>query len=813
MDEELKKELILVRKNIVMASSRDIDLNEALMLRDNLLKLHKRIDLCYDVIPIDIQEKMKHYSTKINSYIKSIQVTESSLPKRTSNSTFYMDLIKKVENMSRQLQLISIKYQNSMNSASSYNSVTSSFDELLPEDTDSQKVGFIPILEEKVETTKLKDYKSEISETNKDLKFTDNDLEQCSIVLKAPLQKDDLKVDSNTNLLTTMDNGNVILEKNSHLDEFCKPVKDILSESPKDFEYSTIVKDSIKSKVKNCPSLKVTPNIDEQDIWCQDVSKKYLYSSSNEFLLERVKKKVSELFQVKLFLTNLKIFIIIQYFVIKSLINLHLYFSSKDFLLGRVKMKLFSNSYIIVVRANLSNDSTNLRSIPDQQMTSHLSQVKLFSYVIFVVFMIFKKLSLFVGINLKFKIWNLKLFNLIFKMSVDLKEFLVLYLFYDDLHYIYFHQKDFNPIWIPSDSNLASAIIKEYHEQRLHRGARDTITAIREKYYIRNLTRKVKSFINKCLICQKERKRIIQQPFANLPKSRTVLKPFESIAVDIFGPYFYQNGRKYYGLLATCLSSRMVKLEVLNSLDTNITMNALHSIFCVVGMPSKIFSDNGTNFIKSRKDILELYINLEKENKNSTSSFEWILSPPIAPWYNGCVERLVQVAKRCLKIYNNAFKSQNEARLAFLQAEAVINSRPLFMDKDRWVSPFELVFGRTHTQLPLSSSVTQHPKRLSNILNSSRKRLEKLWKSQYLLSLIPNYSQKIKVTVLNPGQWVMIPTEFKKRLDWPIAKIMDVIPSNDGVVRQVKLSLDGKILIRPANGLVLLPSGGECHET
>ena len=409
------------------------------------------------------------------------------------------------------------------------------------------------------------------------------------------------------------------------------------------------------------------------------------------------------------------------------------------------------------------------------------------------------------------KRWNL--LYLIFQKSADLHELLIPYSFYNGIIIIQTRQKDFNPIWIPSDSNLASAIIKEYHEQRLHRGARDTITAIREKYYIINLTRKVKSFINKCLICQKERKRIIQQPFANLPKSRTVLKPFESIAVDIFGPYFYQNGRKYYGLLATCLSSRMVKLEVLNSLDTNITMNALHSIFCVVGMPSKIFSDNGTNFIKSRKDILELYINLEKENKNSTSSFEWILSPPIAPWYNGCVERLVQVAKRCLKIYNNAFKSQNEARLAFLQAEAVINSRPLFMDKDRWVSPFELVFGRTHTQLPLSSSVTQHPKRLSNILNSSRKRLEKLWKSQYLLSLIPNYSQKIKVTVLNPGQWVMIPTEFKKRLDWPIAKIMDVIPSNDGVVRQVKLSLDGKILIRPANGLVLLPSGGECHET
>ena len=137
----------------------------------------------------------------------------------------------------------------------------------------------------------------------------------------------------------------------------------------------------------------------------------------------------------------------------------------------------------------------------------------------------------------------------------------------------------------------------------------------------------------------------------------------------------------------------------------------------------------------------------------------------------------------------------------FLQAEYVINTRPLLQDENRWISPFELIFGKQPFSF-LNINIQTSPKRLLNQLRTTKERFETLWKSQYVQMLS---KRKFKEPInLIEGQFVMIPEEFKKRENWPIGKIIKTYPGSDGVVRTVKVKFKDRELLRPVNGLVQL---------
>ena len=68
------------------------------------------------------------------------------------------------------------------------------------------------------------------------------------------------------------------------------------------------------------------------------------------------------------------------------------------------------------------------------------------------------------------------------------------------------------------------------------------------------------------------------EPFA--PFTRTnFAAPLEAVSNDFFSPLRYRNGKKFYGLLVTCLVSRMIKIEVVNSLNANAALVALNNVF------------------------------------------------------------------------------------------------------------------------------------------------------------------------------------------------------------------------------------------
>ncbi|MCG8432341.1 MAG: hypothetical protein MJA29_14380 [Candidatus Omnitrophica bacterium] len=59
------------------------------------------------------------------------------------------------------------------------------------------------------------------------------------------------------------------------------------------------------------------------------------------------------------------------------------------------------------------------------------------------------------------------------------------------------------------------------------------------------------------------------------------------------------------------------------------------------------------------------------------------------------------------------------------------------------------------------------------------------------------------------GDVVLMMDRQNPRGNWPLAKIMEVMPSGDGLVRSVKVKAKGKEFIRPITKLVPLVSSKE----
>ena len=58
------------------------------------------------------------------------------------------------------------------------------------------------------------------------------------------------------------------------------------------------------------------------------------------------------------------------------------------------------------------------------------------------------------------------------------------------------------------------------------------------------------------------------------------------------------------GIFFTCLTTRVVHLEIVPSLDTSSCVMGIERFIARRGTPSTIWTDNGTNFVGAEKELL-----------------------------------------------------------------------------------------------------------------------------------------------------------------------------------------------------------------
>ena len=219
--------------------------------------------------------------------------------------------------------------------------------------------------------------------------------------------------------------------------------------------------------------------------------------------------------------------------------------------------------------------------------------------------------------------------------------------------------------------------------------------------------------------------------------------------------------------------------------------------------PCYIYSDNGTNFRGSTKVLNSL--NWEKIVKQSSAwQIEWRFNPPSAPWWGGWWERLIGVLKSILrKILGKANLCYESLTTSLCDAEAIINSRPLtYISEDpqdfRPLSP--AMFLQEINEIGVPDLDMLYNEKLNKKLKYRQKLLHDLrvrFRAEYLSRLLLKGAGKKETRAIEVGDIVLIGDDNRKRIDWPLARVIKLIEGRDGNVRVCELKTKNGILTRP----------------
>lgn len=163
-----------------------------------------------------------------------------------------------------------------------------------------------------------------------------------------------------------------------------------------------------------------------------------------------------------------------------------------------------------------------------------------------------------------------------------------------------------NPIILPKDSHISLLLIRHHHEQVEHQGRHLTEGVVRAVgLWILGGKRLINSVLHKCITCRKLRGKMEEQRMADLPPERLkICPPFTYVGLDVFGPWSVTSRRtrrgqaeiKRWAIMFSCLSSRAVHIEVIESMDSSTCINALRRFLAFRGPVKQLQSDCGTNF-------------------------------------------------------------------------------------------------------------------------------------------------------------------------------------------------------------------------
>ena len=367
-----------------------------------------------------------------------------------------------------------------------------------------------------------------------------------------------------------------------------------------------------------------------------------------------------------------------------------------------------------------------------------------------------------------------------------------------------------------------------------------TLNEIRSRgYWIIGGSSAVNTVIASCVTCRKLRGPVIEQRMADLPEDRLEsAPPFTYCAADYFGPFLVKERRKEikrYGVIFTCMASRAIHLEIANSLDTDSFLNAFRRFTSRRGPVRQLRSDQGTNFVGARRELLEALNEMDQEKIKSSllkEHCDWItfkMNVPSASHMGGVWERQIRTVRNVLSslLQHNSEQLDDESlRTLMCEAEAIVNSRPLTVnqltdpDSPEPLTPSHLLTMKSKVLLsppgkfePADMYARKRWRRVQHLANEFWTR----WRKEYLLSLQERQKWTRPRRNLNVGDVVMVKDLNLSRNAWQLARVATVYPSKDGHVRKVQVALadscldkNGKrsgplrYLERPVQKLVLL---------
>ena len=361
--------------------------------------------------------------------------------------------------------------------------------------------------------------------------------------------------------------------------------------------------------------------------------------------------------------------------------------------------------------------------------------------------------------------------------------------------------------------HVATLIAEKYHIETGHVGVNQTLSEIRQRYWILNGRVITKRVIRSCIKCQRFKSKAEIPTMADLPKCRMDLEqpPFTNTGVDFFGPLLIKQGRKRlkrWVSLFTCMTVRCIHLEVVESLETDDFLNALQRFISRRQKPKNMYSDCGTNFKGATKELKEELKKLDQTKIGGFSQhkeIEWHFNPPSAPHMGGVWERLVRTVKTSMRfILKDLVLTEFQLITFITEVENIVNSRPITAISEEpsdleALTPNHFLKGFNNTDVLININE-------SNIAKSSRKRWKHIqmclehfwmrWKKEYLPTLTTRGKWTEEKLNLRIGELVLIQTETP-RGQWPLGIITETIHGRDNRIRMAHVRTNSGTYLRP----------------
>ena len=392
-----------------------------------------------------------------------------------------------------------------------------------------------------------------------------------------------------------------------------------------------------------------------------------------------------------------------------------------------------------------------------------------------------------------------------------------------------------HPILLPRSNFLTDLIIKYYHLHCLHAGVQTTLYAMRQRFWPIDGRNQIKKLIRKCINCFRAKPILANPKMGNLPGARVIkTRPFNRVGIDYCGPFYikerkYRNQRKLkvYVSVFVCMTIKAIHIEVVSDLSTEGFLGALRRFISRRGKPQSIYSDNATNFQGARNELNELHA-LHKSklfrdqvfNFSSNNGIEFHFIPPSSPHFGGLWEAGVKSYKHHFKrVASNVLFTFEEFYTLSVEIESILNSRPLTpisadVNDFSALTPGHFLIGDTLTNLPEPDFLPLPSNRLSawQLISKVRQDFWKRWSIEYLNEL--NIRQKWHVNTENPkeGMLVLVKEDNVPCMRWPLARIHQLHPGKEGVVRSVTLKTANRLIKRPLRKIAVLPIDYEKSE-
>lgn len=376
------------------------------------------------------------------------------------------------------------------------------------------------------------------------------------------------------------------------------------------------------------------------------------------------------------------------------------------------------------------------------------------------------------------------------------------------------------PILLPRDHRLTELIIDHYHQRMGHQFEDGIICAIRQRYWVPCLRPLVRRIKLRCNFCKVRAARPNPPIAGQLPPDRLTpfIPPFHFTGMDFFGPVSVTIGRrneKRWIALFTCLTTRAIHMEVAENLSTDACLLVIKNFCNLRGVPARIRSDCGTNFVGADNEIRRTADFIEPstiQRDLSTNGIEWLMNCPGNPEAGGAWERMVQSTKKILAVTLKQISPHVETlRSLVIEAANLINSLPLTnvpvnLEDLEPLTPNHFLLGRANITTTYGNV---DPKPLCSrkqwrIQQQLMRHFWRRWIDDYLPELTRRTKFYKEVGPVAEGALVLVCDTNLSHRQWIRGRVESVTIGTDGRVRTAAVRTSRGLIRRPVSKLAIL---------